>query len=104
MGWADMLSVLSMTPMQDKPKSVSLTCPWLEMSRLSGFRSRWMMACRDSHKLVSLHCFLRMTECSHEEDIDSGQVCINELPKGIMNVVCMHSIKVCAGLKVEAGL
>lgn len=50
MGCADMLSVLSMTPMQDNPKSVSLTCPWLEMSRLSGFRSRWMMACmHDNH-------------------------------------------------------
>lgn len=50
MGCADMLSVLSMTPMQDNPKSVSLTCPWLDMSRLSGFRSRWMMACRhDNH-------------------------------------------------------
>jgi hypothetical protein len=46
MGWADMLSVLSMTPMQDSPKSVSLTWPWLEISRLSGFRSRWMMACK----------------------------------------------------------
>ena len=90
MGWADMLSVLSMTPMQDKPKSVSLTCPWLEMSRLSGFKSRWIIACRDSHELVFLHCFLGMTQCSHEQDGNSGRVYINELPKWILEIACMQ--------------
>lgn len=56
MGWADMLSVLSMTPMQDSPKSVSLTWPWLEISRLSGFRSRWMMACKYDTGRLSDSC------------------------------------------------
>ncbi len=56
MGWADMLSVLSMTPMQDSPKSVSLTWPWLEISRLSGFRSRWMMACKYDTGRLSNSC------------------------------------------------
>ena len=44
-GWAAMSSERSMTPTQDSPKSVSLMCPAAPISRLSGFRSRWMMPC-----------------------------------------------------------
>jgi hypothetical protein len=38
-------SAAAAPPKLDRPKSDSLMCPVWEMSRLSGFRSRWMMPC-----------------------------------------------------------
>ena len=44
-GWDCRLSVRSMTPWLESPKSVSFRWPSLATSRLSGFRSLWMMPC-----------------------------------------------------------
>ena len=41
-----MLLRLSTKPKVDRPKSVSLMWPSALISRLSGFRSLWMMPCR----------------------------------------------------------
>jgi len=49
--WVLRWSVRSMTPTQDSPKSVSFTCPLALISRLSGFRSRWMMPCVQTYEV-----------------------------------------------------
>lgn len=51
------------------PKSVSLTCPLEEMSRLSGFRSRWMMPCvwqySSASTVSATYCLHTATQQQH---------------------------------------
>lgn len=63
-------SARSTTPTQLSPKSVALMCPLAEMSRLSGFTSRWMMPC-GVHvvavpALSSLQCFCNPSQAHAE--------------------------------------